>query len=268
MRVSEETAIAQKIFVRAADDDYLAARAMLELGLFRHFAWNACQTIEKYSKCSLLINSNAKISFTHDVKDLVSRLREHTHDLIPESFNIPEEIISERFREVHLVSQDGPNETVENYLQRLNIHGSTDTRYRQVPLRFLPLDLVKFDILSFMLRRVCIPLNATNSNGTTYLEVLRRDRNFDASTEFAFLRQKKSLYDAKRSEILSKNNFKLNSDNFNFSQLPASMDRSEIASAAMATSDFTSLRSFLESRFKTSERILKGFDEALKEHDR
>lgn len=73
-----EAHIAQVIidsFVKPADDDYVAARALAIGGLHRSFFWSAAQTVEKYLKAFLLLHGVSVKDASHKLSGLLTKAK-------------------------------------------------------------------------------------------------------------------------------------------------------------------------------------------------
>ena len=136
-------------FVKPADCDYLVARWALANGLYPHFFWNAAQTLEKYLKCSLLLNGCSVNEHGHSLTKLYSEYKEICPDTCIQSFRIPHENYSSVW----------DSRTIEDFLGQLDFMGSPDSRYGAFSWWRRRGDMPKFDQLAFEFRRTTIGLD-------------------------------------------------------------------------------------------------------------
>jgi len=144
----------------AADEDYLLARFAARSNLIYQFWWSAQQTLEKYLKGALLLNGHAVDSFGHRLVDMYSIAQDFSQDLLPLLYCPPNCVVSQIW--------PNPNsrgfEKLDCFVKRVETLGNPNSRYRLISNYTSPEDLIKFDQLSFYIRRICFPLDMTLQN--------------------------------------------------------------------------------------------------------
>ncbi|PIE08145.1 MAG: hypothetical protein CSA74_03895 [Rhodobacterales bacterium] len=169
-------ALVWMMFGDAADEDYMIARQAVRMGAAYQFAWSAQQAIEKYLKCSLLLNDVDVSGFGHDLLPMFERVRELSDGIMPILWCPPREFP----RKKEAFGDDF--ETYESIVARFSEAGHTDSRYRHTSLVFLGYDLHKFDELVFQLRRLAVPLDRRPlPNEKTYRSALVEDPSLQHS---------------------------------------------------------------------------------------
>ena len=121
-------------FRNAADEDYIAARALYRARLDLQFLWSALQTIEKYLKAVLLYHRATTKGLRHDLSTALGRVR-GIRDL---SFQIPGD--------------------VTKFIERLSAQGIN--RYFEHPINTDGLGLLELDKAVWHLRKYCRPVPA------------------------------------------------------------------------------------------------------------
>jgi HEPN domain-containing protein len=254
----EEVALSQKMFAGAALHDHVVARWAFQSGLHRHFAWNACQAVEKYSKCIVLLNSLDKIQNSHGVEELFKKASYYTSPLVPEQFefsnySLPSKIGRFRYPENH-----GFDETTLSFVARLGAIGAPDTRYRQSTVTILPLDLSKLDVLCNWLKRVCVPISKLGKCGKQYSEILRVEPSFDTEVDFPYLKPSYYLKTDDQKNMFKKHNIAIDPDSVKKMTLKFALQASEIETSAMTSSNRDIARGFLEKRFEKTLAFLNS----------
>lgn len=264
----EVVALSQKMFAGAALHDHVVARWAFLNGFYRHFAWNACQAIEKYCKCIILLNSCEKVESTHKVHHLFTEATKHTAGLTSQNFDFSKHSLPDKIADFPYPRGEGTEETLQNFVARMGAVGNPATRYRQSNARVLPLDLAKLDILCGILRKFCIPLGGKTKAGKTYSELLREEPNFDPEVDFAALSKSKYLKSAHQMALFERNNPTIAASDIEKMDFKFSWDSSDIAASAMTTSNREVVREFLETRFTKHDHIVKVFADTLEERDK
>lgn len=263
----EEIALSQKMFAGAALHDHVVARWAFFNGIYRHFTWNACQAIEKYLKCIILLNSCEQIKNNHKIVELLKDAVQCSSGLIQHQFDLAQHALPSRLTDFPCSRVEGCDETTENYIFRLDSVGNVDTRYRQKNSRVLPLDLVKLDVLCNRLRRLCVPLEHSTPAGETYFELLRDDPDFDPELKFAALSKSRYLKSSDMQNLLERQNITISSNDRNEMDFRFSWDSSEIVTSAMTTNNREIIQQFLTTRFQSNKRLLDEFNDTLSERD-
>ena len=143
-------AVVESVFISAGDEDYVAARVLWENGLMRGFAWHAAQAAEKYTKAASLMN-DLDAKFGHNFAKSLEALADAFPELMPNRIEKPENYLHQEL--------DDFSEELLVFAKRLEVLGTPDSRYLETELRTSPCDLVKFDILCKVIRRMTIDLN-------------------------------------------------------------------------------------------------------------
>lgn len=264
----EEIALSQKMFAGAALHDHVVARWAFFNEIYRHFTWNACQAIEKYLKCIILLNSCEQIKNNHKIVEFLKVATECSSDLIQSKFDLAQHSLPSRLTDFPSNRDEGCEETTESYISRLGSVGNVDTRYRQSHSRVLPLDLVKLDILCNNLRRLCVPLGHSSPAGETYLKLLREVPNFDPELEFSALKKSRYLKTSDLQNMFGRHNVTTSSNDSIEMDFRYSWDSSEIVTSAMTTNNREIIHEFLSTRFQANKRLLSEFNDALLERDK
>lgn len=148
--------IAKELFLKTADQTYVVARWCFLNRLYLDFYWNALHALEKHLKAVLLVNGlSAKLAddgskYGHDIIKLFATVRSLAPDHFPQTLERPSDLQMERWRD----------ESVEDFLGRLNGLGQAENRYNVFGFSQQPEDLHKLDVLVFAVRQLCVPLDA------------------------------------------------------------------------------------------------------------
>lgn len=171
---------AHKLFIEAADQNYLLARWMLVNAFHQEFFWQATQAIEKYFKASLLTNDVSVSTMGHKLPDLESEHRKVFGDLAFARFCKPDALHSDFWRD----------EDYLKYLNRISRNGDPDGRYGLIGWALGRSELFKLDQLVFALRRLTVGLDwivggewevspgHESFAGQTYRQALEADAQF------------------------------------------------------------------------------------------
>ncbi|WP_439395182.1 hypothetical protein ACRQ5Q_39425 [Bradyrhizobium sp. PMVTL-01] len=151
--------IADNLYIKTADENYVVARWCCAYGLDTDFFWLAAHSLEKYMKAALLLNERSAKGYTeggknklysHDIEKLYADLRPLAPELLPDSLVCPNEINDPAW----------PVETTETFIKRIHIYGHPDNRYQFIGYVKHGTDVLKLDQVIFAIRRLCQPLEA------------------------------------------------------------------------------------------------------------
>ncbi|MDA9408901.1 hypothetical protein [Bradyrhizobium sp. CCBAU 45384] len=149
--------IAQELFIKTADENYVTARFCFANELNVDFFWNAVHGLEKYLKAALLMNGRSgkdfpdggkRRLFRHNIVELLDAVRPLAPELIPSTLVRPDVLPEPYWRE----------EPIEQFVSRLYDMGNEHNRYQLTGYVCRSEDLLKFDLLVFAIRRLCQPL--------------------------------------------------------------------------------------------------------------
>lgn len=172
--------VVTQMFVDPADQDYVVARWAYHRKMYLEFFWNACQSLEKYFKASLLLNRmsllrpNGRNKYGHDLEHLFRAVSGYASDLFPEKLTKPVQWDVPHWRE----------ETLEEFISRMNELGDANNRYNVFGYMQRWEDLCHFDQMVFAARRVAFNLDSYPFIGNkrqpkqklkTVRELLQRD---------------------------------------------------------------------------------------------
>lgn len=166
---SSRQELVRELFWHAADDDYICARLSARNALYRHFSWNASQSLEKYTKCIILLQGgNAKFghNFHRRLKDDVI---DQNSNEFPEYLDISNTCkVCEKLREY-------ARESLISFVKRIEAAGHTEGRYRKTNNLVKPYDLQKLDLVVMFLRRLCAPAPCSLHSKNEHDRKLDRD---------------------------------------------------------------------------------------------
>ena len=168
--------LARSLFFNSADDDYICARIAIRYAIYRNFAWNAGQCLEKYTKCLCLLRGQTA-KFDHN---FLGHLQKFVLEVDPSLF--PTQLDISAFTKVRAEFADVAKEPFLDCLSRFQKNGNTKGRYRTSENRILPYDLQKLDLIVFLLRRVCVPSPKTEDASSTHEDRLRSDHFYTTAT--------------------------------------------------------------------------------------
>lgn len=190
------------MFRNTADEDYIVSRWCAFAHKPYQFYWNGAQTLEKYLKCCLLLNGVKVIEFRHDVLELYDAVLPIAGDILPWLFVPPQGFSLER---------GSPYRAAEPYadvVKRFGSQGDPSNRYRTTSIVADMFDLLKFDELSFQLRRICFPLDMPYSGlEVTYREILKSDPSFQPHLPLHSIRSERTESDREALRIAMQMNF-------------------------------------------------------------
>jgi len=149
--------LVERMFVATADRDYVLARWAAINRLDINFFWLGVQAVEKYLKAILLFNGRAARKHGHDVQRLHDDVLTLDSSLTFEPLTKP----------TVLDLDDIPwfDESVPQFLKRLNLMGDPNNRYMLYGFAVHSDDLLKFDQLIWAVRRHCRPFTETHVAG-------------------------------------------------------------------------------------------------------
>lgn len=144
--------IVDDLYIKTADDNYVIARWCFYTGMDVDFFWLAAHSLEKYMKAALLLNEKPAKRYAHDIEKLFADVRLLAPELVPKKVNVPT-----------VAPQDMwglEEEDTDAFVQRLHFFGQPDNRYRFIGYNRRGSDLLKFDQVTFAMRRLCQPLES------------------------------------------------------------------------------------------------------------
>lgn len=148
--------IVKELFLKTADQTYVVARWCFLNRLYLDFYWNAAHALEQLFKAVLLVNGrSAKLAadgkaYGHNVAKLLEAVRSIAPTLLPATLTRPAELHMPNWRD----------ESVDDFLQRLNDLGQAENRYNIFGFSQQPADIYKLDMVVFAVRQLCVPLDA------------------------------------------------------------------------------------------------------------
>jgi hypothetical protein len=152
----EKHSIVDELFIKTANENYIAARWSYEHGLHVDFFWLSVHCLEKYLKAVLLLNGRSAKRFSHDIEKLYAAVRPLAPELLPDELPKPEMPPSL----IHTEIDFWHAETVTSFLERLYNDGQPDNRYQLYGFVSHAEDLFKLDQVVFRIRRLCRSLEA------------------------------------------------------------------------------------------------------------
>ncbi|MBI1173195.1 hypothetical protein GC209_17540 [bacterium] len=192
-----------RMFLEPADYDYACARACIFQRQAYSFYWSAAQAIEKYLKCTLLLNSMSVKDEGHRLSSMTTKFRNRFPKILPLV------LIPPKFMELNVADErfDRSNaEPFDKFVDRIEKSGSPHNRYRHYSLAFYESDLHKLDEVVFQIRRTCFPLGARRrQTEKIYSELLAEDPSLQGHDTFDLLLNIRG--DASLSRNLKKMNF-------------------------------------------------------------
>ncbi len=144
--------IVSELYIKTADENYVAARWCFANGLDTDFFWLAAHSMEKYLKAALLLNELPAKTYSHDIERLYADVRPLAPELLPTMLTVPDHLPTGIFSR--------GDEPVEKFVKRLYFYGQPDNRYSFIGYIRRGSDIIKFDQLVFAVRRLCQPLEA------------------------------------------------------------------------------------------------------------
>lgn len=169
--------LAWRLFRDAADEDYLIARWSMKANLPYQFAWSAQQCLEKYLKCSLVLNGQDTRNYHHKLKEMWHLISRIADDLLPIILCPP------RYFPDAFTPHGGRFELASTFVQRVESLGDPNQRYRYYSVVNEAGDIHKLDQIVFALRRVTYLHNTRPRHRCSFLLVLRQ-RGLDPTALF------------------------------------------------------------------------------------
>lgn len=117
-------------FITPADEDYLSARLLALKGFHRAFFWSASQAVEKYLKAYLLLRGFSVCKYSHNLKDIFSKVCSIDQGLQIEATRHPSIKVE---LDVEYINREF---TVDEFLNTLELHGNPDNRYNAKGVTF------------------------------------------------------------------------------------------------------------------------------------
>lgn len=143
--------LAQEMFVRTADENYITARWCVANQLYGDFLWLSLHALEKYLKAVLLVNGRSARGFGHDIKKIYEKVSELAGALLPTQLERPTQLV---------ISHWGAT-TPEQYMERMNRFGNADNRYAIYGFVVRSQDLHMLDAMVFAVRRLTCELDTS-----------------------------------------------------------------------------------------------------------
>jgi hypothetical protein len=137
-----------RFFIEPADNDYLLTRWMLANN-FPELFWHCSQAFEKYLKAGLLLNGLNVSKTSHKIKKLYDEHVKIFGNLALKKFTIPTRLHPDFWND----------ESVDNFIDRIELFGNPDSRYGLVSWSRRQDDLFKIDQLCWSFRRLSIGLD-------------------------------------------------------------------------------------------------------------
>jgi HEPN domain-containing protein len=147
---AEKCRIVHDLFIRTADDNYIAARWCFAEGLNVDFFWLAVHALEKYLKSILLLNNLSAKRYGHDIVRLFQTIHSLAPDLLPTKLHKPDLIKCYHWYD----------ENIGDFVGRMYNNGNEHNRYLIFGFSQRGDDLFKLDQCVFACRRLCRPLDA------------------------------------------------------------------------------------------------------------
>lgn len=170
--------LARELFVRTADENYIAARWCAVQRLNADFLWLAVHALEKYCKAVLLVNGRSTKGFGHDIVRLFAELKTFASDLLPDRLTQPTNLDIHHWRE----------RSSDEFMQHLLDNGNADNRYAIYGYVTSSQDLHMLDQMVFAIRRLICELDGRMFPGTdpalptiTHRDVLTRQPEWYSS---------------------------------------------------------------------------------------
>jgi len=166
----EKGNIAKMMFLKTADYNYVLARGAFFNNMALDFLWLALHAVEKYLKATLLLNGLSSKNYRHYIEKLYKSV-----------LKIDERIKVGPFVKPGKNNFDWKDESVEEFIKKLNKMGSADNRYLLYGYSTKVADLHKLDQLIWHIRRYCatIIIEFENEEGMQrydHIQVLENDK--------------------------------------------------------------------------------------------
>jgi HEPN domain-containing protein len=145
---SSQANIIDELFVRTADENYIAARWCAINRLNTDFAWLAVHALEKYLKAVLLYNGKPAKMQGHKIVELYEEVKLLAAPLLPTNLTKPPSLVIGHWFE----------RTPEHFLEHLYTNGNADNRYLIFGHDTRTEDLHMLDFMVFAIRRLICTL--------------------------------------------------------------------------------------------------------------
>lgn len=167
--------LVHELFVRTADENYIAARWCAINRLNTDFLWLAVHALEKYLKAVLLANGGSAKGYSHDIVRLYADVRGVAGPLLPDKLKQPADLDIHHWFE----------RSAEDFVEHLLRNGNADNRYLIYGWTTRSEDLHMLDAMVFAVRRLICPLDSRmfprNDPGAptvTHREILTRQPEY------------------------------------------------------------------------------------------
>lgn len=141
--------LVHELFVRTADENYIAARWCAINRLNTDFLWLAVHALEKYLKAVLLVNGRTSKGYSHDIVRLYADVRALAGPLLPDKLQKPADLDIHHWFE----------RSAEDFIAHLLRNGNADNRYLIYGWVTRSEDIHMLDAMVFAIRRLICPLD-------------------------------------------------------------------------------------------------------------
>ncbi len=142
--------LVHELFVRTADENYIASRWCAINHLNTDFLWLAVHALEKYLKAVLLVNGRTSKGYGHDIVRLYAGVRALAGPLLPDTLEQPADLDIRHWFE----------RSAEDFIAHLLRNGNADNRYLIYGWVTRSEDLHMLDAMVFAVRRLICPLDS------------------------------------------------------------------------------------------------------------
>ena len=146
---SSQANIIDELFVRTADENYIAARWCAINHLHTDFAWLAVHALEKYLKAVLRYQGKQAKKQSHDIRRLYRSVKSLAIKHLPKVLSKPPDLIIGHWFEC----------TPENFIEHLYQNGNPANRYLIYCHDIRTEDLHMLDTMVFAIRRLVCTLD-------------------------------------------------------------------------------------------------------------
>lgn len=167
--------LVHELFVRTADENYIAARWCAINRLNTDFLWLAVHALEKYLKAVLLVNGRTSKGYSHDIVRLYAEVRALAGPLLPDKLHKPADLDIHHWFE----------RSAEDFIAHLLRNGNADNRYLIYGWATRSEDIHMLDAMVFAIRRLICPLddrifprNDPGAPTVTHREILTRQPEY------------------------------------------------------------------------------------------
>lgn len=167
--------LTHELFVRTADENYIAARWCAVNRLNTDFLWLAVHGLEKYLKAVLLMNGRSSKGYSHDIVRLYTDVQTFAGPLLPDRLQRPADL------EIHHWFE----RSAEEFITHLLRNGNADNRYLIYGFTTRSEDLHMLDAMVFAIRRLICPLddrmfprNDPGAPAVTHREILTKQPEY------------------------------------------------------------------------------------------